>query len=104
MDEFNINITEPAENDLRDIAKYISSQLNAPEAALNIIREIRKTLLNLKENALIYPYVRDDRLATLGYRSVTTKNYTSFYVIYEKENKVYIDRILYSRRDWKNII
>ena len=104
MDVYKVMITEPAEIDLKDIARYISSQLNAPESSLNIIKAIRNKISTLIKNALLNPYVRDDRLAAIGYRSVTVKNYTAFYIAHKKEKKVEVDRILYSRRDWKNII
>jgi len=104
MDVYRIGITEPAENDLREIARYISSQLNAPTTALNMVRTIRKAISKLKSNALIYPLVRDDRLAALGYRSLVVKNYIVFYVVSQKDKTVDVDRILYGRRDWKSIL
>lgn len=104
MGIYDVKITEPAENDLRDIARYISAQLNAPTTALNMIRTIRKAVAKLETNALLYPLVRDDRLAALGYRPLVVKNYIVFYIVNEKDKKVDIDRILYSRRDWKSIL
>ena len=104
MANFDVFITEPAEQDLRNIAHYISNQLNAPQAALNLIQALHKAIAKLETDALIYPYVRDDRLAALGYRPVIVKNYIIFYVVNEKNKTVDIDRILYGRRDWQNII
>ena len=104
MDIYKVNITEPAENDLRDIVRYISSQLNAPLAALNMMRAIRKSIAKLKTAPLIHPIVRDDRLSILGYRFLVIKNYVVFYIVIEKEKTVSIDRILYGRRDWMNIL
>jgi len=104
MDTFSVSITKPAENDLRDIARYISSQLNAPQAALNLIDAIYNAIEKLETDALIYPYIRDDRLAALGYRPLLIKNYIVFFIVNEKDKTVDVDRILYARRDWKNII
>jgi len=104
MENYSVNITEPAENDLRDIARYISSQLNAPKAALDTIRAIRTAISKLDTNALIYPLVRDERLAYLGYRFLVAKNYIAFFIVYEKERAVDVDRILHGRRDWQNIL
>jgi len=104
MEQFNVYITEPAENDLIDIARYISSQLNAPKAALNTIRAIRTAISKLETNALIYPFVRDERLASLGYRFFMVKNYIIFFIVYEKDNTVDVDRVLHGRRDWQDIL
>ena len=104
MDVFDISIAEPAEKDIRGIARYILVQLNAPQASLNLINAIYDAIENLETDALVYPYVRDDRLAALGYRSLLVKNYIIFYIANEKDKTVDVDRILYSRRDWQNII
>ena len=104
MDICEISITEPAENDLRDIAKYIFSQLNAPTTALNMIQAIKAAIANSETTASAYPLVRDDRLAAIGYRLLTVKNYTVFYIVNEKEKAVDVDRILYGRRDWRNLL
>jgi len=104
MDIFDISVTEPAESDLRDIARYISSQLNAPQAALNLIKALREAIEKLETDALVYPLVRDDRLAAMGYRPLIVKNYIVFYVVNEKAKTVDIDRILFGRRDWQGIV
>ena len=104
MEIYEVNITEPAENDLRDIAKYISSQFSAPTTALNMIQAIKAAIAKLETLAFAYPLVRDDRLAALGYRLLSVKNYIVFYIVHEKERAVDVDRILYGRRDWRNLL
>ena len=104
MDIYEVSMTEPAEDDLRDIAKYISAQLNAPTTALNTIQTIKTAIAKLETMALAYPLVRDDRLAALGYRLLSVKNYIVFYIANEKDKEVDVDRILYGRRDWRNLL
>ena len=104
METYKVNLTEPAENDLRDIVRYISSQLREPTTALNMMQTIQEAISTLETTAPIRPLVRDDRLATLGYRLLVIKNYIAFYVVNEKAKTVDIDRILYGRRDWQNIL
>ena len=104
MDVYEVNVTEPAENDLKEVAKYISSQLNAPTTALNMIHTIKTAIAELETMALAYSLVRDDRLAALGYRLLPVSNYIVFYIVNEKERAVDVDRILYGRRDWRNLL
>ena len=104
MDAYEVNLTEPAENDLRDIVRYIAAQLNAPTTALNMLQTIREAIAKLEITALVHPFVRDDRLAALGYRPLVIKNYIAFYIVNEKEKTVDVDRILYGRRDWQSIL
>ena len=104
MGKYRVNITEPAENDLRDIVRYISTQLDAPVTALNMIKMIEESIAKLKTTPFIHPLARDDRLASIEYRTLRIKNYIVFYIVDKKAKIVEIDRILYSRRDWQNIL
>jgi addiction module RelE/StbE family toxin len=104
MDVYKVTVTNSAKRDLRGIARYISTQLNAPTAALNTVRTIKEAIANLKTNALLHPFVRDDRLAAKGYRPLVVKNYIAFYVVTEKDKLVEVDRVMHSRRDWRSIL
>ncbi|MDR0326320.1 MAG: type II toxin-antitoxin system RelE/ParE family toxin [Oscillospiraceae bacterium] len=104
MDVFDVRIAQKAGNDLKDIARYISMQLNAPTTALNTVRTIKESIAKLETNAFFHPLVRDDRLAAEGFRLLVIKNYIAFYVINEKEKTANVARILYARRDWQNIL
>jgi len=104
MERYEVYLTEPAENDIRDIAVYITANLHEPKAALNTVEAIEKKINNLETMALAYPLVRDDYLASLGYRLMPVKNYHVFYIAFENEKIVDVDRILYARRDWKSIL
>ncbi|MDR1736283.1 MAG: type II toxin-antitoxin system RelE/ParE family toxin [Oscillospiraceae bacterium] len=104
MEVFKVKVTESAESDIRNIARYISSQLNAPTTALNMVRTIREAIANLKTNALFSPLVRVERLAAVGYRTLIIKKYMAFYIVDEKEKTVVVDRILYGRRDWQSML
>jgi plasmid stabilization system protein ParE len=104
MGVYEVRVSAPAENDLRDIARYITFQLSAPTTALNMIRTIREAIAKLEMAPLIHPLVRDDRLAAMGYRLLVVKNYIAFYIANEKEKTVDVDRILFGRRDWVSII
>ncbi|MCL1819028.1 MAG: type II toxin-antitoxin system RelE/ParE family toxin [Oscillospiraceae bacterium] len=104
MEAYKVKVTNSADNDLNDIAQYISSELNAPQTALKMTRAIREAISKLEKTALLRPLVRDKRLAALGYRPLVIKNYIAFYVVNEKEKLVAVDRIIYGRRDWQNIL
>ena len=48
--------------------------------------------------------VRDERLSMQGYRWLGVKNYVVFYTINEQEKSVAVERILYGRRNWAQIL
>lgn len=104
MAKYRVDLSEPAEEDLRDIVRYISAQLSVPVTAMKMVEAIEDALSKLADMPHGYPLLRDDRLASMGYRRVDVKNYTAFFTINEKEKVVDVERILYARRDWANLL
>ena len=104
MLKYRVDVSEPAEDDLRDIVRYISSQLDAPMTAMNMLETINDALSKLADMPYRCPIVRDDRLAAMGYRRLEIKNYTAFFTVNEKDRVVDVERILYARRDWVNLL
>jgi len=51
-----------------------------------------------------FALVSDDRLAQMGIRSVPVKNYSIFYTVDEQENSVTIISVMYSKRNWANLL
>jgi len=104
MELYRIDISEPAENDLRDIVRYISTSLSEPMAALSTIDSIEEAIKKLRTMPQKYPLVMDERLMVLGYHKLIIKNYIVFFTINEKQRVVDVERILYKRRDWLHIL
>ena len=104
MPDYRVDISEPAEEDLRDIVRYISSQLDAPITAMNMLETIENALAKLSEMPERCPKVRDERLAAIGYRRLEIKNYTAFFTVNKKDKVVDVERILYARREWANLL
>ncbi len=104
MDNFRIEVSAPAESDLRLLARYISNELYEPELALKKMDTIDEAILSLrslpKRNALVL----DERLAQLGFRKLLVKNFIVFYIVNEKQNTVNIVRVLYAQREWVNLL
>ncbi|MEW6080713.1 MAG: type II toxin-antitoxin system RelE/ParE family toxin [Bacillota bacterium] len=104
MAKYRVDVSEPAENDLRDIVRYISAQLPAPMTDLKIMNTIEEAITGLADIPHSCPPVTDERLASMGYRKLIIKNYIAFFTIDEKAKVVDVERILYTRRDWLQIL
>lgn len=100
MEGYKVFVSEPAENDLRDIVRYIFSQLNAPITALRMMELFEESMFGLANMPQRCPLVSDERLQQIGYRKLIVKDYIVFFSINEKEKVVDIERILHARRDW----
>ncbi len=104
MEKYRVDVSEPAENDLRDIVRYISTQLSAPMTSLKMMEVFEEAIAGLAFMPQKCPFVTDERLAVLGYRKLFAKNYIVFFTIDEKLKVVDVERILYARRDWQHIL
>jgi len=104
MEQYKVSVSVPAEKDLQEITKYISSQLSAPAAALKLADAFVEAFIDLENMPEKYPLVPEDRLAAMGYRKRPVKNYLVFFKIDAKSHEVDVARILYARRDWLKIL
>ena len=89
----NLHLSEEAQNDLLEIKAYIEEELLNPSAALATVSRITKSLRILQNHA---------QAGESDYRFIVSGNYISFYRAYGSE--VFIDRILYARRDYMRIL
>lgn len=104
MGKYRVDVSEPAENDLREIVRYIASQLSAPLSALDMMELLEEAMAGLTDMPQRYPLVADERLSQMGYRKLTVKNYILFFSIDDMSKGVVVERILYGRRDWLRIL
>ena len=97
-----LHISDAALNDLDEIQDYIESELENAEAALHAVSEITKRLRILQNHAEAGPSLSSIADAVSNYRFLVCGNYIAFYRA-EKAD-VYVDRILYGRRDYLRIL
>lgn len=88
-----------ARSELEDAVVYIASELCAPEAAVALLDEVDRAVMQLKEmpyRHAIYPslYALKNEV-----RFFPIKNYNVFYIVDETRQTVEIRRILYQRRN-----
>lgn len=101
---YSVNISQPAEEDLNQIVDYIVVQLAAPAAALDFIECFSSAVSSLKSYPHRCSMVRDEEFQLHGFRKIFVKNYIVFFTINKTEQTVYINRVLYNRRNWTDII
>ncbi len=101
---YSVDVTEPAKQDVLDIARYISAELGVPKAAFDMVDKLGEGMQSLETNPKRHALVRDDRLAAKGYRMLPVKNYLIFYKVDEQARLVDVVRILHGRRDWVSLL
>lgn len=104
MNQYVVIMTEPAANDLRKIAHYVSSELKEPAAARKLVADIKDAVLSLREMPTRYELVLDPRLSAQGIRKLLVKNYIVIYIVSEGKQNVIVIRILCGRRNWEDLL
>ena len=104
MEQYEVRHSQPAIEDLADILRHFLEVRKEPQIALNLLDAIDKEIGSLSTMPRRCPLVRDDFLASLGYRLLIVENYIAFFTIDEGKRIVNIERILYARRDWQSIL
>ena len=98
----NIHYSPEAEDDLAEIKKYISEQLENPVAALNTVAKITKRIRRLEQFPELGSSVSSIVNIASDYRFLVCANYLAFYRT--DGTDVFIVRVLYGRRDYISIL
>jgi len=104
MDFYKVSITDAAKQDIRDVGRHITDELQEPAIAAKTTNAIIDAIETLEQMPDRISLVKDKRLAAQGIRPLYVKNYTVFFRIEKSTRVVDIVRVLYSRRDWASIL
>ena len=98
----NIVLSFEAKNDLKEIKKYISNELDNDIAANNTISKITKGIRRLEQQPLMGTPSSSVIEFDTNYRFLVCGNYMVFYRF--DDNMVFVSRIIYGRRDYMKIL
>ncbi len=104
MKIYTVVISEIAETDLREIVQYIAFERLEPFNASQLLSRIQEAILELEKMPYRFALVRDERLAFRGIRMLSVDNHIVFYIVSEMNDSVTIVRILYGRREWRQLL
>lgn len=97
-------MTQPAADDLTEIAAYIANELKEPAIAKKLVVKIKEAVMSLSELPERHSLVVDENLAVQNIRKIMVDNYIIFYCVSDKDAMVTVIRILYGRRNWVNLL
>ncbi len=98
----NLHLSPGTQNDLAEIKAYLAKELENPNAAISVVGKIAKTMRMLREHALIGAPLSSIADVSSDYRFLVSGSYMVFYRASGKD--VFIDRVLYGRRDYLRIL
>ncbi len=93
-----------ARKDMLEIVRYISRELQNPDAAVRLATE----LVDAAESVLTFPYATPAyhpiRPLKYEYRKILVQNYLMFYWIDEEKKLVTVARVIYGKRDYVRLL
>ena len=95
--EYDVQIIDEAEEDLRDIYEYFAFKRREPRLAGKIYKQIIDKLESLEEMPFRYPVYQEEPWKSREVRQVFAGSYCGFYFV--TENIVKVFRIMYGGRD-----
>ena len=97
--KFEVELTEKADRDLRNIFLYIAVDLSSPENAEKQIERLWDAILSLDELPERYRRYEDEPWYSRGMRVLPIDNFVILYIPYLKEKVVRIVTVMYGGRD-----
>ena len=98
----NIHYSVESRRDLDDIWDYIASELQNRVAAERVVNRILDAVDRLEDFAEMGALLSSVADVSGDYRFLVSGNYMVFYHVNDKD--VYIDRVLYGRRNYLRIL
>ena len=102
MRKNKIHYSAESRRDLDGIWDYIVSDLQNPSAAERIVDRIMDDVDRLESHAEIGAPLSSIADIESDYRFLVTGSYITFYRV--RDNDIYVDRVLYGRRDYLRIL
>lgn len=97
---YEIEFTEDARDEIREIYEYISKNLVNKEAAKRLMRKMRKTVMDLAESPRLYAKIEKKDRMKREFRRILVDNYIILYTIDEDKKTVYISHMYYGKRNY----
>lgn len=97
---YEIEFTEDAREEIRDIYEYISKNLFAEEAAKRLMRKMRESIMSLGESPEICKKIEKTDKRKRDFRRMVIDNYIILYTIDKTKKIIYISHMYYGRRNY----
>lgn len=96
---YEVELSEQADSDLREIFEYIAFELQSPENASGQLDRLEEHILSLDNMPERYRKYENEPWKSRGLRVLPVDNYVIFYIPDSNKKIVTILRVMYAGRD-----
>lgn len=100
---YEVYISKVAKNDIVNIYNYIKINLMSPDSAINTVRKIEESIIDLNFMPERYELLVLDGADYKNIRKLIVKNYMVIYRVIKRDYRVEILRGFYSKRNISSI-
>lgn len=100
--KYEVEVSEQADRDLREIFEYIAFELQSPENASGQLDRLEEQILNLDTMPERYRKYENEPWKSRGLRVLPVDNYVVLYIPDSDKKVVTILRVMYAGRDIDN--
>ena len=97
--QYKVQITKYALAQMEEIRDYIIYELLAPQAAYNLLSEMRNKVALLNSAPERNPLVDAKKWREQGIRKILVKNFIMYYWVDKEHQIVHITAVVYGKRD-----
>lgn len=97
--QYKVQITKYALTQMEEIRDYIVNELHAPQAAHNLILEMKNKVASLNSMPERNPSVDSKKWREQGIRKIIVKSFIIYYWIDEEQRTVNITAVVYGKRN-----
>jgi addiction module RelE/StbE family toxin len=101
---YSVEYLPKAMQDMTEIVNYIGHELDNAEAAEKLAVELIESADRLIDFPYANPVYHAKKPLKQEYRKLKVHNYIMFYRVDELEKRITIARVIYSRRDYENML
>ena len=95
-----VRLLRSAETDIRGIARYITR--DSPQSAEKTVARLLDAIDQLAVHPESGPIAREERLKSLGFRTLSCGAYLMFYKVVRTQVRIY--RVLHGKRSFKSLL
>lgn len=96
---YEVKVTRQALEQMRKILHYISYDLMNPEAAENLLNDLKLAIIKLAVLPKKHSLIAEEPWRSEGLRKFEVKNFLIYHWVDDEYNKVHVTAVIYIKRD-----
>lgn len=101
-ERYTVRITQPAQQQLREIADYIRFTLQSPNTAITMLDTLAEEILSLDQFPNRVPLTEEEPWHSQGIHKLPVKNFLVYFWVDEETKQVHVIGVIYGRRDQRH--